>query len=251
MTSLIATMAEQKMIETSGTANRAGRSRQRVLAAFLPLTAALYIGAEATDPKGVDQVVTTTATALKVLPIAEQHTTQLYISGTLSVLALGALAVSFAAIATLIRERASTLATVAAVMGGIGYFCGAIINVFVGLNLAVVAHARLTREAGAHFLVTSFNSGSGQAFLSLYAIAECVAPVLMGIALWRSRCVSRWIAILSVVGTEVAEQVPSAGPVKVILLMAPFAVVMILLAGRIWRAAAISPTNSQFADVPR
>jgi len=251
MTSLITPVEEQKMIEVSGTRNKASQSRQRVLAAFLPLTAALYIGAEASDPKGVDQVITTTATASKVLPIAAQHTTQLYISGTLSVLALGALAVSFAAIASLIRERASTLATVAAVVGGIGYFCGAIINVFVGLNLAVVAHARLTREAGAHFLVSSFNSGSGQAFLSVYAIAEPVAPVLMGIALWRSRCVSRWIAILFVVGTELAEQVPSAGPVKVILLMAPFAVVMFLLAWRIWRTATIMPTNSQLAAVPR
>jgi hypothetical protein len=65
---------------------------------------------------------------------------------------------------------------VAAVVGGIGYFCGVIVNVFVGINLAVVASARLTRDAGAHFLVTSFNSGTGQAFLSVYAFAEYIAP---------------------------------------------------------------------------
>jgi hypothetical protein len=49
------------------------RTRQRVLALFLPVGAVLYISAEALSPKGTDQVVTTTATAFKVLPIAAQH----------------------------------------------------------------------------------------------------------------------------------------------------------------------------------
>ena len=50
--------------------DKAARTRQRVLALFLPIAAALYIGAEALNPKGTDQVIPTTATALKVLPIA-------------------------------------------------------------------------------------------------------------------------------------------------------------------------------------
>ena len=50
--------------------DNAARTRQRVLAIFLPVTAVLYISAEALSPKGTDQVISTTATALKVLPIA-------------------------------------------------------------------------------------------------------------------------------------------------------------------------------------
>ena len=42
-------------------AGKAARMRQRVLAVFLPVTAALYVGAEALDPRGTDQVVTNTA----------------------------------------------------------------------------------------------------------------------------------------------------------------------------------------------
>jgi hypothetical protein len=38
-----------------------------VLALFLPIAAVLYISAEALSPKGTDQVVTDTATALKLL----------------------------------------------------------------------------------------------------------------------------------------------------------------------------------------
>jgi hypothetical protein len=41
------------------------RTRQRMFALALPLTTALYIGAEGIDPKGTDQIVTTTAVALK------------------------------------------------------------------------------------------------------------------------------------------------------------------------------------------
>src|ERR1039457_6278744 len=70
----------------------AARVRMRLLAAFLPVTAVLYIGAEALDPRGTDQVVTNTATALRLLPIASAHSSQLYLSGSLSVLALGELA---------------------------------------------------------------------------------------------------------------------------------------------------------------
>jgi len=47
--------------------DKTARSRQRVLAMFLPIAAVLYISAEALSPKGTDQVVTDTATALKLL----------------------------------------------------------------------------------------------------------------------------------------------------------------------------------------
>jgi hypothetical protein len=219
--------------------DHAARIRQRVLALFLPVAAVLYISAEGLNPKGTDQLIVTTATAFKVLPIAAMHSAQLYVSGSLSLLALGALAVSYAAIATLVRGRGSALATVAALLGGIGAFCGALVNVLVGVNLAAAATAHMTQGAAARFLVTSFNSGFEHVFSGLYFIGIYAAPVLMGIALWRSRSVPRWLAVLFTVGIEVAQQVPSAGPVRVVLFMLPFAVAMVLLAARIWQAAAL------------
>jgi hypothetical protein len=100
--------------------DNAARARQRLLAVFLPITAVLYISAEALDPKGTDQVINTTAVAFKVLPIAARHSAQLYVSGSLSILALGALAVSYAAMAMLVRGRGWVLATIAALLGGLG-----------------------------------------------------------------------------------------------------------------------------------
>lgn len=104
--------------------DNAARARQRMLALSF-LLPPCCIGAEGLTPKGLDQVVQTRATAFKVLPIAAAHPAQLYVAGSLALLALGALAVSYAAIAALVRDRGSAVATVAALIGGLGAFCGA------------------------------------------------------------------------------------------------------------------------------
>lgn len=225
--------------------DNAARARQRILALFLPLTAVLYISAEALTPKGLDQVITSTATAFKVLPIAAKHPAQLYVAGSLALLALGALAVSYAAIAALVRDRGSAVATIAALIGGLGAFCGALVNVLVYPSLAAAATAHLSQDAAARYLVTAFHSGFAQAFTAAYFIGIFVAPVIMGFALWRSRSVPRWLAILFVVGLEVAQQVQSKGIVVVLAYTLLFAVAMVLLAARIWQAAARPASHDQ------
>ena len=217
--------------------DNAARARLRLLAAFLPVTAALYVGAEALDPRGTDRVVTNTATAFKLLPIAAAHSSQLYLSGSLSVLALGGLAVSYAAIATLVSGRGWVIATIAALLGGVGAFAGAMLNVLGGISLAAAASAHIARGAAARFLVTSFGSVPSHVVEYVYFASEYAAPIVMGVALWRSRAVPRWLAVLFTAGLEVAESMGAIGP-KVVLFMLPFAVAMILLAARIWRAAA-------------
>jgi DNA-binding CsgD family transcriptional regulator len=131
-----------------------------VLALFLPIAALLYISTEVFNPKGTDQVITSTATALKVLPIAASHPAQLYFSGSLSLLALGALAVSYAAIAMLVRDRGWVVATVAALLGGIGAFCGAIVNVLVGRRAAQIQQALTSREQDVFALIAAGMSNS-------------------------------------------------------------------------------------------
>ena len=103
------------------------------------------------------------------------------------------------------------IATVAALLGGLGAFCGPLVNVLVGVNLAAAATAHVSQDAAARFLVTSFNSGFEHVFSSVYFVGIFAAPVLMGIALWRSRSVPRWLAVLFVFGLEVAQQVPPPG----------------------------------------
>jgi hypothetical protein len=216
--------------------DNAAQLHHRVLAIFLPVAATLYIGGEALSPKGTDQVATTTATAFKMLPIAAQHPAQLYLASYLVLLGLGALAVSYGAIATLVRGRGYVLATVAALLGGLGAFCGAIINVVAYPSLAFAATAHVSRGAAGKLLTTAFNSGFGHVFLYVYFASEYLALLLMAIALWRSRAVPRWLAALFFVGLGVAQQMGSYGPI-VVLYMLPFAAAMVLLAAKIWRAA--------------
>lgn len=218
-------------------AGNAVRARQRILAVFLPVTAVLYISCEALDPRGTDQVVTSMAAAFRLLPIAAAHPSQLYLAGSLSLLALGGLAVSYAAIALLVTGRGWVIATVAAMLGAVGAFAGALFNVLVGVNLAAAASAHMTQTAAARFLVTSFGSVPAQVAEYVYFVGEYAAPVVMGFALWRSRAVPRWLAVLFTVGLELAETMGSYGPI-VVLFMLPFAAAMILLAVWIWRAAA-------------
>jgi hypothetical protein len=220
--------------------DKAGRARQRILSVFLPITALLYVGTVALNPKGTDVVVSDTASAVKVLPIAAAHTAQLYLSGSLSLLALGGLAVSYPAIATLVRGRGWVIATVAALLGAVGAFCGIVVNVHVGVDLAAAAAAHLPPGAAARFLVTVFNSPSSQVFTDVYFLSEYAAPLIMAFALWRSRSVPRWLAVLFPAALIGAEMMPSIGPI-VLLYMLPFVVAMVLLAARIWQAAARRP----------
>jgi hypothetical protein len=93
--------------------------------------------------------------------------------------------------------------------------------------------------------VTTFDSGFGHLFLYFYFAAIPIAAVLMAVALWRSRSVPRWLAALFPLSLIVAQQVPSAGLLVVVLLMLPFAVAMVLLAARIWQAAAAPASSPQ------
>ena len=56
--------------------------------------------------------------------------------------------------------------------------------------------------------------------------------------------VPRWLAVLFFAGLEVAQLQISSGPV-VILYMLPFAAAMVLLAARIWQAAALPASQPQ------
>ncbi len=224
--------------------DKASQSRRRILALFLPVAAVLYIAAEAVSPKGTDKVAADTATALNLLAIAAKHPAQVYAAGTFAVLGLGALAVSYAAIATLARDRGSAAATVAALTGGIGAFCGAIVNVVVFADLAAAATAHLAPAAAAAFLVRISSSGFAYGFMAVYFIGIFAGPALMGFALWRSRAVPRWLAILFFVGLELAQQQISSGAI-VIVYMLPFAAAMVLLSARIWQAASRPASQPQ------
>lgn len=206
-----------------------------------PLAAVgLLIAGGGLTPKGLDKPITSMRTALAELPIAATHADRLYLANTLIFLGLGILALAFIAIATLSRgRRGSAVASWGAGVGVVACFCGALVNVLVGLDLAGAAQARTTQDAAARVLVSTNTAFVSYVLLVAYLGGLAVASVLTGIGLWRGRRVSRWVAVGFPISVAFGGAAPP-GPINV-LLSIPLAVIMATLATEIWHTAPPTP----------
>jgi hypothetical protein len=226
-------------------------TRRQVLALALPATAVLFLAGEGLTPNGLDQTPMSAASALALLPKAAGHTGQLYVSNALVLLGFGTLLIAYLALTQLVRTRGAALATVAAAVGCLAALAGVVANVLAGFNLATVVSAHLQDPQAAQFLARSFAAKPGEAFLNTYFLGSIVALVLMAVALWRSRNVPWWIAVLLPVTFELAAFAP-AGPVAVPLML-PFLVVSVVLARAIWnlRPSLETPAAGELAAAAR
>jgi hypothetical protein len=213
----------------------------------LPTVAAVLLTlGGALTPTGLDKPLRTLDAALKELPIAAAHSGRLYVANGLVLCGLGALGLSFVVIATIVPDRGAGLAAAAARVGLIGTFCGVIVNVLVGFDLAAAATARTSPTAAARVLVSATTSTAGNVLIVCYLGGILTAFVAMGAALWRSGRRPRWLPILFVVGSVAAAAAPP-GPVGVVM-SAPFVVAMVLLSLRV-RADALQPTHPPRARI--
>jgi len=149
---------------------------------------------------------------------------QLYISGSLTELALGALD------HLLWRHRHanpnawSTAAMTAVLLGGSAPFCGVVANVLGGINLAAAGDSPCTARCGC---TASGCQLQTRARLDLQRVRG--ADHHGKSPFWRCGRVPRWLAVLFALGFELAEQTASVGIAKGVLQMAPFALAMVLL----------------------
>jgi hypothetical protein len=209
------------------------RTRRRILALALPVTAVLLLFGGALTPKGLDRPVTSLAGALRELQIADAHPGQVYFSNVLVIFGLGTLGVSFFAIAVLASDRDRVLATTAGVIGWFGAFCGAVANVLIGFDLAAASAVHVS--SAAQILVSANTAAAAWVFFTGYFAGIPLAVILTGIALWRSPAMPRWLPVLFVVALLAGALAPP-GIVSVPLSL-PFVIVMMLLARRIWDTA--------------
>jgi hypothetical protein len=212
--------------------NSALTVRTRILALFLPLAAALLVVGEALTPKGLDHPISMSR-ALNELPIAEANSGRLYLSNLLVIFGLGALGVAFVAMATLVRERSSSIATAAALAGGLAGFCGGLANVLVGYDLAAAAVARTTSGAAIQVLVSANRGWTFDVIFVCYLGGLVSATLLMAVAFWRSHVVPRWLTALFVLGVALGAAAPAG--IASVPLQLPITVALIALSLRIWR----------------
>jgi MFS family permease len=216
------------------------RSRRRSLAVFPPLAIGLLMVGQLVMPPGLDQPIRTLGTAQAELMAASQHVGRLYGATLLILLGLAALATAFAAIATLCGTRGATLAIAAAVVAALACVCGIAVNSLVSLNLAGTTRSGSVPSEAALLLV-SVNSGpTATGILVGYVGGLASASVLMAVALWRAG-IGHWLALLLPV-CLVLGSVSPPGLVGVLLSL-PIAVVMVLIARKIWEGAeSVRPT---------
>jgi hypothetical protein len=210
------------------------RTRRRVLALALPVTAMLLLFGGALTPRGLDRPLMSLTGALRELQIAAAHPGQVYFSNMLVIFGLGTLGISFFAIAVLASDRDRVLATTAAVIGWFGAFCGAVANVLIGFDLVASATVHVS-SAAAQILVSANTAAAAWVFFIGYFAGIPVATILTGIALWRSQAIPRWLPVLFVAGLIIGALAPP-GIISVPLSL-PFVIVMMLLARRIWDTA--------------
>jgi hypothetical protein len=210
------------------------RTRRRILALALPVTAILLLFGGALTPRGLDRPLTSLTGALRELQIAAAHPGQVYFSNMLVIFGLGTLGISFSAIAVLASDRDRVLATAAAVIGWFGAFCGAVANVLIGFDLAAAATVHVS-SAAAQILVSANTAAAAWVFFTGYFAGLPVAIILTGIALWRCQSIPRWLPVLFVAGLIIGALAPP-GIISVPLSL-PFVIVMMLLARRIWDTA--------------
>lgn len=208
---------------------------RRILAVFPPTAVALLVTGEALTPTGLDKPITSMTTALKELPIATAHSGRLYFSNLLVIFGLAALAVTFSAIATLARDHDAPLASAGAVIGGIAAFCGAIVNVLIGFNLAAAATAHA--PSAATVLVTANRSTAATVLFAGYLAGGVLAIAIAVTVLWRSRLAPRWLPGLFGIGLVIAAASPPG--IIAVPLSVPFAAASATLAARIWQSPTV------------
>lgn len=221
------------------------RTRQRLLGVMVICGTAVLMVGDALTPSGADDHVTTAAVGLKALAAADRHPTQLYVSSVLLIVGLACLGWTFPAVASLIRARGALPATWAAALGAFGGMSAAVVNALIGLDTYAAHHARISRGAGAEFLVSAQHTSAVAAVFSIgYFGGLILGGVLLGVAVWRSRLAPRWVGPTFAIGLLIAAAAPG-GPVGAALSL-PWAAAMIALAAKLLR-----PTPTKVAEPRR
>jgi hypothetical protein len=223
--------------------------RRRLLAFSLPVAAILLVVGEAVMPKGLDSQSSSLASTTKQVMIAARHVARFDAASLLIIFGLAAAAVSFAAIAVLVTGRGARFATAAVVLGAVALTCGVVANSTDNLALAEAAAVHPAATVAGRMWVHIDSSPLASTLGVLYFFGWMVAIVLAAIALWRSRAVPRWLAVVFAVA-NVVSNFSSPGVIPGVPESLPFVAVMGYLALLVWRNATLDHQTAAFSAAP-
>jgi hypothetical protein len=210
-------------------------TRRRLLAAVTVAAPVLLALGNATLPKHTFVFTGTAEHARDALAATAAAPDRVRLAGLILVAGYAALAVAFCAIASLVRRRGGAAATVGAVLGTIGSVGAILVTCWIALSVYAAGRADIPAEAKAGYLIALVKtSGLGNAAGLPFLGGLLLGSVVMGVALFRSRAVARWLAVLFPICVIPAT---IAAPQDVLggLFALPLVVVMVLLARELMR----------------
>jgi hypothetical protein len=224
--------------------------RRRLLAAATVGAPVLLAVGNATLPKHTFVFTGTTQHAVDALNATAAAPGRVRIAGLVLIAGYAALAVAFCAVASLVRSRGGVAATLGAMFGIAGSVGAIMVTCWIALSVYAAGRTNIPVDAKAAYLVSLVKtSGLGNAAGLPFLGGLFLGGVLMGLGLFRSGAVARWLAVLFPIclipATLAAPQDVAGG-----LLALPLVVVMALLARALGRDLA-ADDRPESVDVTR
>lgn len=218
------------------------RTRRRLLAVTVAATPVVIATGNAVFPKDSFQFTGTTQKALTGLAATAASPDRVRAASLILIVGVVMLAVSFCAIASLVRSRGGRTATAGAVLGVVGCVGAILVVAWLGLSFYAASQAQIPDDAKATYIVSLLkDTGLGNIAGFPFLAGLIGGSVLMGIALFRSGRVARWIAIVFPVGV-IAALVFAPQGLPALVTALPLIVVMPLLAREIRRDGDLNPS---------
>jgi hypothetical protein len=223
------------------------RTRRTLLAAATVAAPILLATSSSLYPKNSFQYAGTTDKALKTLAATAGAPHRVLAGSLIGVVGMVLLAAAFCGVASLVRRRGGAAATAGAVLGVIGSAAAVLVIAWLGLSVYAASQASISDDAKTGYLVsllkgTHLGNIAGAPFFGGLALGS----VLLGVGLFRSGQVSRWLAAVfpfAVIFSTVFAPQGIAGAVMGL----PLVVVMVLLAREIVRDEPIEEAAVQLA----
>jgi hypothetical protein len=177
--------------------NQVLRTRRRLLAVTPVAAAVLLAIGNATLPKHSFVFTGTTEHALGALTATAAAPDRVRIAGLVLIAGYACLGAAFCALASMVRGRGGLAATAAAGFGVIGSVGAVMVTCWIALSVFAANGADITTDAKAGYLVSLVKtSGLGNAAGLPFLGGLFAGGVLMGVALFRSKAVPAWLAVL-------------------------------------------------------
>jgi hypothetical protein len=220
------------------------RSRRTLLAGVTVAAPIMLAVGNSLFPKDSFQFAGNTEKALKTLAATSAAPHRVLAGSLFAIVGMAMLAGAFCAVASLVRRRGGGTATAGAALGVIGSVGGVLVAAWLGLSVYAASQAKISSDAKVGYLLSLLKGTHlGNIVGAPFFIGTAFGSLLLGVALFRSGRVSRWLAAAFPVAVLLATLFAPQGVAGAVMGL-PLIVVMALLAREIRTAAPFDDSDA-------